>query len=315
MRGKAVPQRVRRRRLVGPGLLRGLMAGAGKLTRGDRLQRITAREQPGPRAAHQPPIAQQLEQPRRQHRVAVLAALALLDPDHHPRAVDIAHLERNDFGHPQTRPIGDAQRRLVLEARCRLQHAGDLLRAQHNRRFARLARNRQMPDDIGAIERYIKEEPQRRSGAVDRSRAYSARCQMQQVAADIFPARAIGRAAKKNGKVLDAPNVIGLRLRHEIAHRHVFNHAPAQRADALIGHGILLSEPRLLTPRSSDRTTRAVIAPTSVPAATLRSALYRARGFVRWGEAEVGRAAEFAAFVEGTWAPASTIPLSTSLAA
>ena len=36
-----------------------------------------------------------------------------------------------------------------------------------------------MPDDIGTIERYIKEKPQRRSGAVDRSRAYSARCQMQ----------------------------------------------------------------------------------------------------------------------------------------
>jgi hypothetical protein len=43
-----------------------------------------------------------------------------LDPDHHPAAVDIAHLERNDFGHPQTRPIGGAQRRFVLEAGCRL---------------------------------------------------------------------------------------------------------------------------------------------------------------------------------------------------
>ena len=42
--------------------------------------------------------------------------------------------------------------------------------------------------------------------------------------------------------------VIGLRLRHEIAHRHVFNHAPAQRADALIGHGILLSEPKVVGP-------------------------------------------------------------------
>jgi len=29
----------------------------------------------------------------------VLAALALLDPDHHPAAVDIAYLERNDFRH------------------------------------------------------------------------------------------------------------------------------------------------------------------------------------------------------------------------
>ena len=192
-----MPQRVRRHRLVDPGRLRGRMAGAGELTRGDRLERIAAREQPAPRAASQPPIAQQVEQPRRQHRVAVLAALALLDPDHHSRAVDIAHLERNDFGHPQTRPIGDAQRRLVLEARCRLQHAGDFLRAQHDRRFARLARNRQMPDDIGAIERDVEEEPQRRASAVDRSRAYSARCQMQQVAADIFPARTYRASAQE----------------------------------------------------------------------------------------------------------------------
>src|SRR5438132_4591202 len=29
--------------------------------------------------------------------------------------------------------------------------------------------------------------------------------------------------------------------------RHVFDHALSQRGDALIGHGILLSEPRLLT--------------------------------------------------------------------
>src|SRR5271157_4848514 len=105
-----------------------------------------------------------------------------------------------------------------------------------------------MPDDIGTIERHIEEEPQCRTGAVDRSRAGSARCQMQQIAADIFPARSIGRAPKKNGKVLDAPNVIGLCLGHEIADRHVFDHAPAQRADARIGHGILLSVSRLLTP-------------------------------------------------------------------
>src|SRR4029077_4194304 len=92
--------------------------------------------------------------------------------------------------------------------------------------------------------------------------------------------RTIYRCAQTGLAEAYAPNVIGLRLRHEIAHRHVFNHAPAQRADALVGHGILLSEPKLLTPRSSDRTTRAIIAPTSVPAATLRSALYRASGFV-----------------------------------
>lgn len=97
----------------------------------------------------------------------MLDLLTLLDPDHHSRAVDIAHLERNDFGHPQTRPIGHAQRRLVLDARRRLQHAGDFLRAQDDRRFTRLARNWQMPDNVGTIERYVEQEPQRRAGTVD----------------------------------------------------------------------------------------------------------------------------------------------------
>ena len=90
MGGEAVPQRMRRCVLLDPGRLRSRVAGAGKLTRGDRLEWIAAREQPAPRAANQPPIAQQIKQPRRQHCVAILAALALLDPDHHPRAVDIA---------------------------------------------------------------------------------------------------------------------------------------------------------------------------------------------------------------------------------
>jgi hypothetical protein len=95
----------------------------------------------------------------------------------------------------------------------------------------------------------------------------------------IFPGRSIGRAPKKNGKILDAPNVIGLCLGHKIADRHVFDHAPPQRADALIGHAILLSVPRLSNPRSSDRTTSPVTP--SVPGTTLRAALYRESGFVR----------------------------------
>ena len=42
----------------------------------------------------QPPVGpQDRQQLRRQHDVAVLAALALLDPDHHPAAVDVADLE------------------------------------------------------------------------------------------------------------------------------------------------------------------------------------------------------------------------------
>src|SRR5580704_13325204 len=115
-----------------------------------------------------------------------------------------------------------------------------------------------MLDDLGAIERHIEEEPQRRDGGVDLWRTRAARRQMQPKAAHVFRLSRVGRAAEERRKTLDPLNVVVLRLRREIANRHVFDHAPAQRANALIGHGILLSEPRLLTPRSSDRSIRPV---------------------------------------------------------
>jgi len=36
---------------------------------------------------------------RREHDVAVLAALALFDTDHHPLAIDVGNLQENDFRH------------------------------------------------------------------------------------------------------------------------------------------------------------------------------------------------------------------------
>ena len=64
-----------------------------------------------------PPFAQQFEQLRRKHHVAVPLPLALLDPQRHAVAVDIRHLEVRDLGHPQARAVGDAERGFVLEAR------------------------------------------------------------------------------------------------------------------------------------------------------------------------------------------------------
>jgi hypothetical protein len=49
-----------------------------------------------------PPVAQQLEQLRRQHGIAVLAALALLDPQQHALGIDIADLERDDLEDAQS---------------------------------------------------------------------------------------------------------------------------------------------------------------------------------------------------------------------
>src|SRR5215470_4697652 len=85
--------------------------------------------------------------------------------------------------------------------------------------------------------RHLEEKPQRRDGGVDLRRACTARRQMQSKAAHVLRLGRAGRVAKKGGKVLDPLHVVMLGFRCELADRHVFDHAPTQRADGLLGHG------------------------------------------------------------------------------
>src|ERR1700723_1896884 len=101
-------------RLAMPARLRRGVNGAHELAGRHRVDRVPAGEEPGLRPRRQPPFAQQFEQLRRKHHVAVPLPLALLDPQRHALAVDIRHLEVRDLGHPQARAIGDAERGLYL---------------------------------------------------------------------------------------------------------------------------------------------------------------------------------------------------------
>src|SRR6266478_5464441 len=76
-----------------------------------------------------------------------LRPLALLHADDHALAVDVLDLERDYFGGAQPRPIGHAQRRLVLEPRRRLQQARYLLRTEHHRQLAGLMNEVRVLDD------------------------------------------------------------------------------------------------------------------------------------------------------------------------
>ena len=75
MGGEAVAQGVRRHALADIGQVGRRMAGPCELARCHRLNRIAARKQPALWLCHLPPGAQQVEQMRRQHHVAILAAL------------------------------------------------------------------------------------------------------------------------------------------------------------------------------------------------------------------------------------------------
>src|SRR2546426_4722354 len=106
------------------------MAGAIELARRHRLYGIAAWKQPALGSCRPPPGAQQFQQMWRQHHVPVFADLALLDADDHPLAVDVGNLERNHLGGAQTRSIGHAQRRLVLEPRRCIEKLRQLLRTE-----------------------------------------------------------------------------------------------------------------------------------------------------------------------------------------
>ena len=159
-----------------------------------------------------PPQPQQLEQLRRQHGVAVLASLALFDPDQHARAVDIIDLEAGHLRHAQARAIGGAEYGLVFDARCRFEQPADFLDAQHRWQLARVARQDQAPRQVWPVERHGEEEAQRRDRAVDRRRLYAALALVHLKPANILSRRRIGRPPEEGGEAAHKTNIVVLRI-------------------------------------------------------------------------------------------------------
>ena len=199
-----------------------------------RVIRIAAREQPmdGPR---QPPVgAQDAEQLRRQHDVAVLAALALLDADHHPAAVDVGDLEAHHLRDTQSGGIGGGQRGASFQARHRLEEAHDLVGTEHHRQLARLARMRDPLRQVGLAQRDAIKEAQGTDGLVQRRPRYAASNQMHLEGAHVLQVKPIWRAAEEAAELGHRMHVGSLGCRRQIADRHVLDHAAAQRAH--LGH-------------------------------------------------------------------------------
>ena len=120
--------------------------------------------------------------------------------------------------------------------------------------------------DLVALEGDPEKEPQRRDGLIEGRYADAPGSEMQLISAHVLEARRVGRAAEECGEVLDSLHVVMLGLRRELADRHVFDHAPAQRAHGLVGHGDapVLSE-RLLAPHLQDRTPHRAIGDSVLP--------------------------------------------------
>src|SRR5215212_4418481 len=69
------------------------MDGPVELTRGERVDRVLSGKEPHLRPGDPPPVPQELEELRREHRKAIPSPLALLDPEQHAPGIDVADLE------------------------------------------------------------------------------------------------------------------------------------------------------------------------------------------------------------------------------
>ena len=217
-------------------------ATAGLLQCGDadRRARLPAGKQPLARPRQPPVGAQDLQQLWRQHDIAVLAALALLDPDQHPVAVDGANREACDFADAQARAVGRRQRRPVAQAWHRLQKPHDLVGAQHHRQLLRLAGGNDVFKSIAPAQGDAVEEPQRAHGLIDVRPRPLLRNQMELVGPHLLKAKPVRRTAEMPAELGDGIEVGLLRRRRQIADHHVVDHASAQRAD--LSHRKLLSD-------------------------------------------------------------------------
>ena len=99
MRREAVSQRVDRDLFAQAGHRAGRTAGGMQYGGVERPVLVTAGEQPALRPSQPPIAAENPQQLWGEHDVTVLAALALLDPDYHPLAVDVGNLQQNHLRH------------------------------------------------------------------------------------------------------------------------------------------------------------------------------------------------------------------------
>ena len=112
--GIAMAQRMDAARLLDAGLFLGQVVHVRRTVAAQRSARDGAREQPMGRAHAAPVGAQLLQQPGREWHVAVLASLALLDPQEHAPGIDVGHAQARQFAAPKPGAVGGHQQGTVL---------------------------------------------------------------------------------------------------------------------------------------------------------------------------------------------------------
>ena len=186
-----------------------------------------AGKEPVPGPLDLPPGAQNREQLRRQHHVAVLLSLALRDAQHHPFAVDGGHGQRNGLGDAQAGGVAGGQDGAMLRGLDRIEKLDHFLRAEHDRQRLRLLRRGDhVVEGPPLLKRDPIEEAQRRHGDEQRARCESAfGGQVDLIGADLLGTEALRGPVEVAGEPRDGLDVRALGERRQPSHLHVFEHA------------------------------------------------------------------------------------------
>jgi hypothetical protein len=233
MGGEGMAKRMRRDVLADPGVLGRLFhRPAHDIDRQGLVIDGRAGEQPDLRSSGLDiPLAQHRQDLGRQDGVAVLPTLPLDDADDHPRAVDVADLEVDQFGDAQPGGIAKGEHDPILEVRRVIEQPGDFVGGKHDGQLVGLA------DVFGDAEhRLVRqgdavEEADTRHCLVDGRDRQAASRQLQAEQAQIVGRRFVGRAVDEGGELLDAVDVGDLGGARKAAQGHVVDQALAKRAD------------------------------------------------------------------------------------
>ena len=268
MDGKRMAERMRRNRLGESRAVGGEPAGKTDRPASDRRVGAGAGKEPMPGPAHLPPVAEDGQQLRREHHVAVLLPLALRDAQHHPLAVDGGHGEADGLGDAQAGGVARGQDGAMFDGLHPVEKLDHLFRAEHDGQRARPFRlGDHLVEGPALLERDAIEEPERRHGDDQRARRETAFArQVDLVGANLLGTQMRRRAAEMAGEPRNRLDIRLLRGRRQPPHLHVFEHALTEGChDALLcerpGEFQALAEQRMARIRTGygGRTTRLAV--------------------------------------------------------
>src|SRR5258707_2044794 len=137
MDGKCAPKGMRCDRLGNMATLMRLLASLLYGESGDVAADSITWEKPPFGLVHSPPVAQDFEELRGEHDIAIFLSFTLLDSDEHPLTVDIGDLQADRLRDPQSGGVAGRQDCAMLDAPHTGQKLQDFFLSQDHRQLLR----------------------------------------------------------------------------------------------------------------------------------------------------------------------------------